>query len=294
MRWTLLVPFAAATVAAAPAPPPVAPRLLYVAGVGGPTEFVLCKDDGTKPEKVAGDGKEAILFPAVSKDGKKIAFTSTRDGPRTSTSWTPTARTPSSCWNRPTPAGARRGRPTARRSPSAGSREYQPGNLGDGRRRVERQEPDQRRRLRRRPDLVAGRQADRVTCRTAKGAASASTPWTPTAPTSRNWEKENGLGYGYPAWSPDGKKIAYGDASADGFLEVHVIDSDGANRKQVTTLRGQSSVAAWSPDSKRIAFHSAKSGGSTLYVMDADGGNLKAVVEDAKIPLEGGRVCWRP
>ena len=48
----------------------------------------------------------------------------------------------------------------------------------------------------------------------------------------------NHFGYAYPAWSPDGKRIAYAD-QAENSLELFVCDSDGENVKQLTTLGGQ-------------------------------------------------------
>ena len=99
--------------------------------------------------------------------------------------------------------------------------------------------------------------------------------------------------YVYPAWSPDGKKIAYGGPSGDA-VEIFVCDADGTGQKQLTRLGGMSSMAAWSRDGKRIAFqhHTYRSALASLYVMDADGGNLTVVLKDAG-PKEGGRPVWK-
>src|SRR5438105_1873711 len=79
----------------------------------------------------------------------------------------------------------------------------------------------------------------------------------------------------YPAWSRDGKKIAWTDRVGGG-LEVYVADADGKNAAQLTKLGGTNTYAAWSPDGKRIAFHHFENNGSgTYYMMDTDGKNLK-------------------
>ena len=86
---------------------------------------------------------------------------------------------------------------------------------------------------------------------------------------------------GWPAWSPDGKKIAFVDG--DG---VEVIDADGSNKRLI--LRHNFRVdtyqpsdmgvvkPVWSPDGKRIAFEHLGDGfirPSQVFVMSADGAN---------------------
>ena len=85
-----------------------------------------------------------------------------------------------------------------------------------------------------------------------------------------------------PAWSPDGKKIAY-----DAYLnpedpdlsprEIFVMDADGNNKRQLAEEGGVH--PSWSPDGKRIAFV----GGinvNQINVMDADGRNQKRLTHD--------------
>jgi tricorn protease len=82
-----------------------------------------------------------------------------------------------------------------------------------------------------------------------------------------------------PAWSPDGKTIAFFDDST-GEYELYTMPADGkGTKKQLTTDGGPFKVRIqWSPDSKRILF-ADKTG--TSYLIDAEGGPVKAVDKEA-------------
>jgi len=58
-----------------------------------------------------------------------------------------------------------------------------------------------------------------------------------------------------PAWSPDGKKIAFTSSRA-GNRDIWVMDVDGSHLQQLTTSPGEDRLPAWSPDGRRIAFTS--------------------------------------
>jgi tricorn protease len=82
-----------------------------------------------------------------------------------------------------------------------------------------------------------------------------------------------------PAWSPDGKWIAF-LSDAGGEYELHVIGSDGRTPdRQVTKGGGTFRFAPrWSPDSKKLAF-SDKTG--TLWWCDVANGKLTRVDKTA-------------
>jgi len=58
-----------------------------------------------------------------------------------------------------------------------------------------------------------------------------------------------------PAWSPDGKTIAF-LSSRDGNSQVYLLSMEGGEAKKLTTLSTGADLFRWSPDGKTIAFTS--------------------------------------
>ena len=86
----------------------------------------------------------------------------------------------------------------------------------------------------------------------------------------------------YPAWSPDGLRIAFVRGG-----DIYLIASDGTEVTRLTD-GGKRRDPAWSPDGAKIAFVSTRNSECTtfmdstfctseLYVMDADGSNERLV-----------------
>src|SRR6266571_7534727 len=91
----------------------------------------------------------------------------------------------------------------------------------------------------------------------------------------RNLTRSPGSRERDPAWSPDGKWIAF-LSDGSGEYEIHVIASDGASPdRQVTKGGGPFRFAPrWSPDSKRIAFSDKT---MTLFWCDVASGAVTRV-----------------
>jgi TolB protein len=78
-----------------------------------------------------------------------------------------------------------------------------------------------------------------------------------------------------PAWSPDGKKIAFVSLSGDdGYHELRVMNADGSGVESITS-RDEAVIErpTWSPDGRRIAF-SRCFAGCDIFRVNADGAEL--------------------
>ena len=76
-----------------------------------------------------------------------------------------------------------------------------------------------------------------------------------------------------PAWSPDGRKLAF-VSRRDGNSEIYVMNADGSAQENLTRQPANDSQPSWSPDGRKIAFVSRRDGNSEIYVMNADGSRL--------------------
>jgi Tol biopolymer transport system component len=94
--------------------------------------------------------------------------------------------------------------------------------------------------------------------------------------------------YSDPAWSPDGKHIAY-CAAKEGSRQIFRMDADGKNVVQLTHTQHHHSAPNWSPDGVRIAF--AREAGEDrvcgICTLDAaDGKDLKVLsTSDESTPV---------
>jgi TolB protein len=94
---------------------------------------------------------------------------------------------------------------------------------------------------------------------------------------------------GWPAWSPDGKQIAFDSNRSDHtprdsrhVNDVFVMKADGSGVKKLTDSRGESGDPAWSPTGSLLAFDADRGnrkGLRAIYVMHATGGKLRRVTK---------------
>ncbi len=78
---------------------------------------------------------------------------------------------------------------------------------------------------------------------------------------------------GAPAWSPDGKLIAF-TSNRDGHPQVYVMNADGNAVRRVSQSTVSDFSPTWSPDGKWIAFASTRNGSTDVYMMDLNGNNV--------------------
>ncbi len=89
---------------------------------------------------------------------------------------------------------------------------------------------------------------------------------------------ENNVPDQSPAWSPDGNQIAF-VSELTGDYEIHVMDADGSDVRQLTASPREDWQPSWSPDGKHIVFTSVRTGDWEIYVMDSDGANVHQLTE---------------
>jgi sugar phosphate isomerase/epimerase len=100
-----------------------------------------------------------------------------------------------------------------------------------------------------------------------------------------------------PAWSPDGKHIAF-VSKHDNQLEISVMDSSGSNIGRITNSPSLDMLPIWSPDGTRIAFLSDRFGTYRWWVINADGSGVKILADievyekDVSVPLILLRGIW--
>ena len=81
----------------------------------------------------------------------------------------------------------------------------------------------------------------------------------------------------YPAYSPDGRYIAFRRMLGEANSEVFIADASGANQKNLTADPAFDGWPSWSPDGRRIAFASNRRGNYQIFVMNPSGGDVRLV-----------------
>jgi len=88
-----------------------------------------------------------------------------------------------------------------------------------------------------------------------------------------------------PAWSPDGKKIAF-VSFENNRSSVKVVEVKSGRITHLTQFPGINGAPTWSPDSQSIALVLSKDGGPKIYVIDLPNKRLKQLTDGTGIDTE--------
>ncbi len=87
-----------------------------------------------------------------------------------------------------------------------------------------------------------------------------------------------------PAWSPDGKRIAFHSALVEGEnSDIWVYDLETGRSTQLTNTPGSDRFASWSPDGEWVTFQTQdESGKWGIWKVRTDAGSLSKIIADEK------------
>jgi TolB protein len=88
-----------------------------------------------------------------------------------------------------------------------------------------------------------------------------------------------------PAWSPDGRRLAYVSFEAKKPV-VYVHSLQDGKRNVVANFKGSNSAPAWAPDGKTLAVTLSREGGSQIFLINPDGSGARRLTSSSAIDTE--------
>lgn len=93
-----------------------------------------------------------------------------------------------------------------------------------------------------------------------------------------------------PAWSPDGRRIAY-VSFEQSQPSIYIQEAFTGKREKVTSYPGINGAPTWSPDGSKLAMTLSKDGNPDIYIYDLGSRNLTRITDHYAIDTEPD---WSP
>ncbi|HJW09371.1 MAG TPA: hypothetical protein VJ483_07020 [Holophagaceae bacterium] len=94
-----------------------------------------------------------------------------------------------------------------------------------------------------------------------------------------------------PAWSPDGKRLAFVQGDRRGNSDIMVLDLATGRARRLTDGNGINTEPSWNPAGTQLAFTSDREGGPQVFLMQDDGSNLRKLTTEG---LYNASPSWSP
>ncbi|MES2524494.1 MAG: hypothetical protein V4617_17475 [Gemmatimonadota bacterium] len=89
-------------------------------------------------------------------------------------------------------------------------------------------------------------------------------------------------GNDYPAWSPEGRFIAFSSGrDGAGGAQIYLMNADGSDQMRLTYSAAEETYPVWSVDGRQIAFSKGRDSLSDVHVMEADGSYARQITRSA-------------
>jgi len=83
-----------------------------------------------------------------------------------------------------------------------------------------------------------------------------------------------------PAWSPDGRRLAFVQGDKRGNTDIMVLDVASGRARRITDSNCINTEPSWNPAGTQIAFTSDRGGTPQVYLMQDDGSNVRRLTSE--------------